>query len=404
MGTLKTQVGIIGAGPAGLLLAQMLHNRGIEAVVIEARAREQLRSSLRASLLEQGTVDTFMAEGVGENLQKKGIAQKGMYVHFNEQSHYFNALELTGRGVVVYGQYEIVRDMIDIREKKGLPLYFNAQALRLENFEEDATQQTKTKAKIYFSHEGKEKCIECDFIAGCDGFRGISRPHIPEKKQKVYQKVFPYSWFGVLVEAPPQVGEVIYAHSPRGFAMQSMRGHTRSRLYLQVPLNENIDRWSDTAFFDEFEKRISAGYKVNRGKITERNFVQMRSFVSDPMQYGRLYLAGDTAHIIPATGAKGLNLAVADARVLGAALYEYYVYNKKALLKRYSEICMSRVWRFQRFSWWFTMITHKPPTADEFADKMHLATLRYLVTSQAGKYSLIENYVGLPYGERIIKF
>ncbi len=401
--THQTQVGIIGAGPAGLLLAQMLHNRGIDAIVIESRPREHVRTRLRAGIQEQGTVDTFVAEGVGANLQKSGLVHKGMYVHFNDQSYYLNGLEMTGKQVVAYGQRNIVCDMIDIRETKGLPLFFNAQALRLENFEEPAPQQTKTKAKIYFSYEDAERCIECDFIVGCDGFHGISRAHIPEKIQKVYQKVFPYSWFGILAEAPPKVDEVIYAHSPYGFALQSMRGPQKSRLYLQVPPNENIERWSDTAFFDEFEKRIGAGYKVNRGKIVERSLAQMRSFVLDPMQYGNLYLAGDAAHIVPPTGAKGLNLAVADVRVLGAALHEYYAHGKKTLLKCYSETCLSRIWIVQRFSWMFTINTHKPPDADEYDFKIQLATLHYHVSSQAGRCSLVENYVGLPYDDKLTK-
>ena len=387
----KTQVGIIGAGPSGLLLAQMLHNRGIESVILESRDRPYVRARLRAGVLEQNTVDALIKEGVGEKLQKNCMTHKGIYIHFNQEAHYLNVEELTGGKVVtVYGQRQITCDMIDIREQNGLPLFFEAKAQKINHLKEEQSH-------IYYTHEGEEKVLECDFVAGCDGFHGISRKHIPSSIQENFTRTFPYAWFGVLAEAPPACHEVIYAHSPEGFALQSMRGPNLSRLYIQTPNKEDINAWTEDAFFDEFEKRIGAGYKVNRGKIINRGLAPMRSFVSEPMRYGNLFLAGDAAHIVPPTGAKGMNLSIADVTVLGNAFERFYKNKNTDLLDRYSEICLRRIWKVERFSWWVTTSTHKDPRQSRFEEKMQIATLSYLVDSKVGGHSFAENYVGLPY-------
>ena len=392
MNKIKTQVGIIGAGPSGLLLAQMLHNRGIESVVLESRDREYIRARLRAGVLEQNTVDSFIREGVGEKMQQECLTHKGIYLHFNNENHYLNVEELTGGKVVtVYGQRNITCDMIDIREANKLPLFFEAKAHKITDLKEK-------KSQIHFTHQGEQKILECEFVAGCDGFHGISRKHIPKAIQENFTRTFPYAWFGIFAEAPPACHEVIYAHSPNGFALQSMRGPNRSRLYIQTPAKEDISAWSDATFFDEFEKRIGAGYKVNRGKIIDKGLAPMRSFVTEPMRYGNLFLAGDAAHIVPPTGAKGMNLAIADVNVLGTGLADFYQKENTHLLDRYSEICLRRIWKVERFSWWVTTSMHKHPRQTRFEEKMQIATLSYLVDSKVGGHSFAENYVGLPYG------
>ena len=390
MKIIKTQVGIIGAGPAGLLLGQMLQNRNIETVIIENKDREFVRTRLRAGVQEQETADTFVAEGVGENIQKKGIVHDGKYLFFDNQKHYLNTKKLTGKSIIIYGQQEITCDMIDVREAAGLPLFFEAKATKITDIVED-------KARIYYTHNDEECMIECDYVAGCDGFHGISRHHIPKTMQKIYTHEFPFAWFGVLAGAPPACPEVAYAHSEHGFALQSMRGKDISRLYIQAPPDEKIKEWSEDQYFDEFERRLGAGYKVNRGPIIERTLAQIRSYVSEPMRYGRLFLVGDSSHIVPATGAKGMNLAVADARVLSAGLSQHYHKNSDALLNQYSEICLYRIWIVERYTWWFTMTMHKVEGQSEFETKMQLATLHYLTSSTAGGQSLAENYVGLPF-------
>ena len=390
MNIIKTQVGIIGAGPAGLLLGQMLKNRNIDSVIIENRNREYVRSRLRAGVLETDTVDTFIAEGVGENLKKGSVTHNGKFLCFDNERHYLDAKKLTGKTVTVYGQKEITCDMIDIREAAGLPLFFEAEATRLTGLTDD-------KSQIYYTHNGEECMIECDYVAGCDGYYGISRQHIPFEIQKIFEHDFQFAWFGVLAEAPPACSEVVYAHSEHGFALQSMRGNNISRLYIQSPVDEKIDEWTDDAYFDEFERRLGTGYKVNRGSIIDRSLAKMRSFVSEPMRHGRLFLAGDAAHIVPATGAKGLNLAIADVKVLCNGLEQHYDKKSDSLLDRYSEICLYRIWIVQRFTWWFTMVTHKIEGQTDYECKMQLATLRYITTSLAAGQSQAENYVGLPF-------
>ncbi len=386
---MRTQVGIIGAGPAGLLLAQLLHNHGIETVILESRDRDYVRARLRAGVQEQGTVDTFIEAGVGENLLKKRMVHANVFLNFAGKSHCLSIEELgEGKQVSVYGQRNITCDMIDIREAAGLPLFFSAPATHIEDLESD-------RPKIHFIQDGRNNTLECDFVAGCDGFHGISRKSIPPQLQKVFTHEFPYSWFSVLAEAPPANPEVMYAHHPDGFALQSMRGPHLSRLYIQCENGLDVNTWTDKMFFDEFEKRIQ--YDVNRGPIFQKGIAPMRSFISEPMRYKRLFLAGDAAHIVPATGAKGLNLAVADVKLLHKALVQYYDSDSEELLDKYSELALQRVWKVSRFSWWVTTTTHIAPGQSEFDTNIQMATLRYLTDSKIGGASFVENYVGLPY-------
>lgn len=387
---MKTQVGIIGAGPAGLLLAQLLHNHGVESVILESRDRDYVLARVRAGVQEQGTVDTFIEAGVGENLLKERMIHNGIYFNFAGESHYVDVKELTGGQVVtVYGQRHITRDMIEARETAVLPLLFEATATKIDGLDDD-------QAKIHFTHNGEAKMLACDFVVGCDGFHGISRNTIPAALQKVVTHEFPYSWFGVMAEAPPACHEVIYAHHRDGFALQSMRGPNLSRLYIQCENGLDVSTWTDDMFFDEFEKRIQ--YDVNRGPIVQKGVAPMRSFVSEPMRYKRLFLAGDAAHIVPPTGAKGMNLAVADVKLLDKALSTFYKIGDTELLDRYSELCLRRVWKVSRFSWWVTTTFHVAPGQSLFDTEVQVATLRYLTDSRIGGQSFAENYVGLPYG------
>lgn len=386
---MRTQVGIIGAGPAGLLLAQLLHNHGIESVVLESRDRSYVLARVRAGVQEQGTVDTFVEAGVGDKLLEQRMIHNGIYFNFAGESHYVDVKDLTGGQVVsVYGQRNITRDMIEKREAAGLPLLFEATATKIDGLDDDC-------ANIHYTHEGEEKVLECDFVVGCDGFHGISRNTIPAVLQKVVTHEFPYSWFGILAEAPPACHEVIYAHHPDGFALQSMRGPNLSRLYIQCENGLDINSWTDEMFFDEFEKRIQ--HDVNRGEIVQKGVAPMRSFVSEPMRYKRLFLAGDAAHIVPPAGAKGMNLAVADVKLLDKALTRYYQNGDTDLLDHYSDLCLRRVWKVSRFSWWVTTTFHIDPKQAQFDTQVQVATLRYLIDSRIGGQSFAENYVGLPY-------
>lgn len=393
---MRTQVGIIGAGPAGLLLAQLLHNSGIESVVLEARPRAYVRARVRAGVMEQGTVDTFIDAGVGDNLLKQRIVHEGVYLNFAGEAHRLSIDELGGgRKVSVYGQRKITCDMIDQREADGLPLLFEARATKIVGLEGDVANRSAIRPIIHYIHNDEPHTLECDFVAGCDGFHGISRRTIPANVQKIITHEFPHSWFGVLAEAPPACPEVIYAHHPNGFALQSMRGSAISRLYIQCENGLDANTWTDEMFFDEFEKRIQ--YDVNRGKIIQKNVAPMRSFISEPMRYQRLFLAGDAAHIVPPTGAKGMNLAVADVKLLHKGLRQFYMSGQTEWLDRYSELCLRRVWKVSRFSWWTTTTMHVRRDQSEFDTNIQIATLRYLTSSKIGGASWVENFVGLPY-------
>jgi p-hydroxybenzoate 3-monooxygenase len=373
---MQTQVGIVGAGPAGLTLALLLHQSGIDCVVLEARDRAYVEQRVRAGLLEQNTVDLLHALGVGERLAREGLDHTGVYLHFQEQVFHVDMLRLTGRKITIYGQQEVVKDEIAALLDRGVPVHFEAAVESVD----------PERGAIAWSGDP----IECDFIAGCDGFHGVCRAALPNRTDHDF--IYPFSWLGILAEAPPSTDELIYACHERGFALHSMRSPSVSRLYLQVPNDERLDDWSDEQIWDELETRIGA---VNRGPIFDKGITPMRSFVSEPMQHGRLYLAGDSAHIVPPTGAKGLNLAVNDARLLSAALRAHYQGGDDTLLDAYTTTALRRVWRAEDFSNYMTQLLHDLG-GGSFERGLQLSRLEYITRSEAAATSLAENYVGLP--------
>jgi p-hydroxybenzoate 3-monooxygenase len=388
----RTQVGIVGAGPAGLLLGQMLHLQGIDSIIVENRSRDYVIERVRAGVLEQCTVDLMIQLGVGERLRREGLSHRGLYLSFAGERHYINLAELTGGKIItVYGQNEVVKDLIDARITTGRALYFDAEHVAIQDTD-------SSRPKITFQKDGHEKQIECDFIAGCDGFHGICRSSIPPDSIKFYDRDYPFAWLGILAEAAPSSEELVYTRHQRGFALFSMRSPQITRLYFQVPPDEAIDNWSDEAIWDEMLTRMTAddGWKPNRGRIVQKAITPMRSFVAEPMRYGNLFLAGDAAHIVPPTGAKGLNLAATDVVVLASSLAEYYTRGTMRLLDDYSATCLRRVWKAQRFSWWMTQTLHRFPDDSEFDYRRQLADLDYITSSRAAMTSLAENYVGLP--------
>ena len=389
---MHTQVGIIGAGPAGLLLGHLLHLKGIDSVIIENRSREYVIDRVRAGVLEQWTVDLMIEMGVGERLKREGLRHEGLYFSFGGQRHHINMAELTGgKAIYVYGQNEVVKDLIEARVATGRPLHFEVANVSVHDM-------NSGRPKIRYQHNGHDEELTCDFIAGCDGFHGICRPAIPASEITFYDRTYPFGWLGILAEAAPSSEELVYTCHERGFALFSMRSPKVTRLYLQVPPEEDINNWSDDAIWDEMLKRMSTsdGWKPNVGRIFQKGVTPMRSFVAEPMRYGRMFLAGDSAHIVPPTGAKGLNLAAADVVVLGRALGEYYKSGKNDLLESYSDTCLRRVWKGQRFSWWMTQTLHRTPGETSFDYKRQLADLDYITGSRAAMTSLAENYVGLP--------
>ena len=387
---IRAQVGIVGAGPAGLVLSHLLRRQGIHSVVVEARSRQHCEQRVRAGVLEQGTVDLLTEIGVGERMKREGLIHDGVEIRFREQGHRIDFKALTGRGITIYAQQEVVKDLIAARLGAGAELFFEAESVTVHDLDSAAP-------KIRFHDHGEPSEIVCDFIAGCDGFHGVCRPSI-ESALTVYEKVFPFAWLGILAAAPPSSQELIYCHHDRGFALHSMRTPEITRLYLQCASDEDLAQWPDARIWEELETRLATrdGRKLTEGPILQKGVTGMRSFVAEPMQYGRLYLAGDAAHIVPPTGAKGLNLAVADVRVLAAALAEFYASGSLQLLNRYSEICLRRVWLVQRFSLWMTSMLHRTPGGDKFEDHRQLADLDYLTSSRAAAQSFAENYVGLP--------
>jgi len=394
---IRTQVGIVGAGPAGLLLSHLLHLQGIESVVVEARSRQYVEERVRAGLLEQGTADLLVETGVGARLKREGLVHHGIYLRFGGTTHHIDFNELAGgRSVIIYPQNKVVADLVDARLAAGGRIFYESESVSVHDFGDGGRE---AHPKIRFRTAGKEEEVACDFIAGCDGFHGVCRPSIPEGALTLYDRIYPFGWLGILAEAPPSSDELIYAYNERGFALLSMRSPEISRLYVQCAPDEDIKQWSDARIWDELHKRLATAdgkWKLTEGPILQKGVTGMRSFVTEPMQHGQLFLAGDAAHIVPPTGAKGLNLAVTDIRVLARALAEFYGSGKKDLLENYSRTCLRRVWKVQRFSWWMTSMLHLFDTDNAFDQRRQLAELDYVTSSRAASQTLAENYVGLP--------
>jgi len=389
---MRTQVGIVGGGPAGLLLARLLGLAGIEAIVLERRTPEYLRARIRAGLLEQGTVDLLNEIGVGARLNRERLIHDGVELAFDGQRRRIDLKALSGKSVTIYGQAEIQNDLMDAHEAAGTPIVYEAEDVSLHGL-------TGETPHLRYRKGGKQHDITCDFIAGCDGFHGVSREAIPPDVLRVYEKVYPFGWLGILSETPPVNHELIYNNHERGFALCTMRSLTRSRYYLQVSAEEDAAHWSDDRFWTELKGRlppdVAAGLVT--GPSIEKSVAPLRSFVAEPMRHGRLFLAGDAAHIVPPTGAKGLNLAAADVRFLAEALVAHYKTGNAQLLDGYSARCLARVWKAQRFSWWMTSLTHRFPDASPFERRAQAAELAYITSSKAGQTTLAENYVGLPF-------
>jgi len=385
---MRTQVAIIGAGPAGLLLAHLLYQRGIECVVLEVKSRDYVENRVRAGVLEHQSVDILNAAGVGARMMQEGLLHHGIYLNFGGESHRIDFAELTGRAVMIYGQQEVVRDLIASRLAARQPLYFEVDSVSIHDFETDSP-------RVEYRLDGQQHTLECDFIAGCDGFHGICRATVPASQVSLFERVYPFAWLGILAEMPPASEELIYANDDRGFALLSMRSPTVSRLYLQCTPDEDVDEWPDERIWDELRARLNV--EVLGGPVLQKSVTPMRSFVTEPMRFGRLFLAGDAAHIVPPTGAKGMNLAIADVQVLAQGLEGFYKRGgSQAALNAYSQTCLSRVWKVQRFSWWMTSLLHRFDDETPFDHRRHLAELEYLVSSRAAAQSLAENYVGLP--------
>ena len=392
MSALKTQVGIIGAGPAGLLLGHLLHLNGIDSVIVENRSRDYVIDRVRAGVLEQGTVDLLVAMGVGAGLQRRGLRHDGLYISFQGRRHRIDLADLTGgKAITVYGQNEVVRDLIEARTATARPLYFEAACVTVGALD-------SPNPVIRFRHGDADHEIQCDFIAGCDGFHGICRPSVPAGVLSTYERNYPFGWLGILAEAEPSSDELVYSCHERGFALFSMRSPTVTRLYFQVPPEEPIDNWSDEAIWDEMLERMTTrdGWQPHVGRIIQKGVTPMRSFVAAPMRHGRLFLAGDASHIVPPTGAKGLNLAASDVLVLARAMKAFYGRGRTDWLDEYSDVCVRRVWKAQRFSWWMTATLHRFPDETPFDRQRRIADLDYLTSSRAAMTSLAEQYVGLP--------
>ncbi len=388
----RTQVAIIGAGPAGLLLGQQLHRAGIDAVVIEQRSADYVRSRIRAGVLEQGTVDLLDELGLGARMHAHGLVHGGINLGLRNTRHRIDLHGLTGgKDVMVYGQTEVTRDLMQARDDEGAVTVYEAQDVTPHDFD-------GTSPRVTYTKDGRSHEVTCDFIAGCDGYHGVCRASIAPERLHVYERTYPFGWLGVLSETPPVAHELIYSNHPRGFALCSMRSPTRSRYYLQCPLDDKVEQWSDAAFWDELRRRIDpeAAETLVTGDSIEKSIAPLRSFVAEPMRFGRLFLAGDAAHIVPPTGAKGLNLAASDVRYLADALILHYRERSDAGIDGYSQRCLRRVWKAVRFSWWFTSLMHRFPESGEFGQKLQEAELDYLLGSQAAATALAENYVGLP--------
>ena len=390
--SIRTQVAIIGAGPAGLLLGQLLHKAGIDAVIVERQTPDYVLGRIRAGVLEQVTMDLLDEAGVGARMHRDGLVHSGFDMLFAGQRHRVDLAALTeGQNVMVYGQTEVTRDLMDARTQAGLPSYYEASVVQVLDFD-------TAHPRVWFQKDGESYEIACDFIAGCDGFHGVCRASVPRGAIQEFEKVYPFGWLGLLSDTPPVHHELIYVNSPRGFALCSQRSTSRSRYYLQVPLSDSLDQWSDDAFWAELRLRLDdeARSALVTGPSIEKSIAPLRSFVTEPMRFGRMFLAGDAAHIVPPTGAKGLNLAASDVKYLSQAFQDYYLERSEAGIEAYSARCLRRIWRAERFSWWFTTLMHQFPQDGAIDARLKEAELDYLMHSQAGLRSIAENYVGLP--------
>jgi p-hydroxybenzoate 3-monooxygenase len=387
----RTHVAIIGAGPAGLTLGRLLEREGIEAVILEARSREYVEQRIRAGVLEQGTVDLLTDAGVGDRMHREGLVHHGIELRFDGVGHRIPLSDLAGgRVIVVYGQTEVVKDLIAARLETGAPLHFETEDVSLHDVETD-------RPSVRFRHDGADQVLECDVIAGCDGFHGVSRRTMPQDRLQVFEREYPFAWLGILAEAPPSSEELVYTRHERGFALASLRSPELARLYIQVRPDESLDDWPDERVWEEMRTRFATedgDWQLNEGPVLDRLISPMRSFVAEPMRHGRLFLAGDAAHIVPPTGAKGLNLAIADVRALAEALVDFYRGGDTAGLDAYSDTCLRRVWRAQHFSWWMTSMLHVAE-GDPFGARLMRSQLEYVVRSEAAATTLAENYVGL---------
>ncbi|HMG51065.1 MAG TPA: 4-hydroxybenzoate 3-monooxygenase [Inquilinus sp.] len=388
---MRTQIAIIGAGPAGLVLAHLLHRAGIDAVVVERRSRDYVEGRVRAGVLEQGTVDLLDRLGVGARMRREGLSHAGTNLTVDGEMFRIDMQALTGSGIVVYGQQEVMRDLFDAAEERSLPIVFEAEEVQPHDIGTDRPHVT-------WRRDGAEHRLDCDFVAGCDGFHGVSRGCIPDGVRQEFERVYPFGWLGILAEVPPAAHELIYANHERGFALASMRSAGRSRYYVQCPLDDRIEDWPDDRFWDEVCLRLGpqAAAGVTRGRSFEKSIAPLRSFVTEPMRHGRLFLAGDAAHIVPPTGAKGMNLAVSDVVMLAEALAEFYHDKSATGLDGYSARALARVWKAERFSWWFTGLTHRFPETGPLERRLQQAELAYIRGSRAAQTTLAENYVGLP--------
>jgi p-hydroxybenzoate 3-monooxygenase len=389
----RTQVGIIGAGPAGLLLGQLLHRAGIDNVILERQSADYVLGRIRAGVLEQTTVDLLDAAGVGERMHLEGLVHGGSNLCFDGARHRIDLQGLTGgKQVVVYGQTEVTRDLMQARAAEGRTTVYEAKDVALHDFGGSAP-------RLSYRHDGAAHELRCDFIAGCDGYHGVSRASVPAGALATYERTYPFGWLGILADTPPVSHELIYSNSERGFALCSMRSPTRTRYYLQCPLDDRVEQWSDAAFWDELRRRLDAeaAETIVTGPSIEKSIAPLRSFVAEPMRFGRLFLAGDAAHIVPPTGAKGLNLAASDVRYLSRALIEFYAEHSAAGIDAYTAKCLRRVWKASRFSWWLTSLMHQFPDAGAIGRKLQTAELEYLVGSRAASTAMAENYVGLPF-------